>query len=359
MRVHNFMAGPAALPTVVLEKAQAELLDYEGTGMSIMENSHRSKTYEAVQDEAMALLRELMAVPSTHEVMFLQGGAAGQFAMVPYNFLKPGSSADYILTGHWGERAIEEAKLVGTVRVAGSTREENYRRIPADSELSLDGAAAYCHYTTNNTIYGSQWDRVPPATAPLVADVSSDILSRPFDVGRHAMIYAGAQKNLGPSGVVIVVAARDFVATGRTDIPVIARYATALKNKSLFHTPPTFAIYLVREVLRWLKAQGGVSWVTARNDEKARLLYAAIDGSGGFYRCPIDVGSRSKMNVVFRLSSTELEDKFVKKAEAAGLAGLRGHRLTGGIRASIYNALGVEDVSALCMFMAEFQRTTG
>jgi len=354
-RVSNFTAGPAALPLAVLEQARDELLDFEGSGMSIMENSHRSKTYERVHDEALALMRELMGVPSSHQVLFLQGGARGQFAMVPLNFLSSGKSADYLLTGVWSEGAFEEAQTLGKVRTAGSTKGVGYTRVLRQEELELDAGAAYVHMTTNNTIYGTQWRSEPEVGGvPLVADASSDILSRRIDVSKYAMIYAGAQKNIGPSGVVVVIAREDFLSSGRKDIPQVWRYATHAKANSLWHTPPTFAIYLVRGVLRWVKSVGGLAQIERWNDEKAALLYSTIDADPEYWRCPVERESRSKMNVVWRLPSEALDEKFVKEATAAGLVGLKGYRTVGGIRASIYNAVSVADVARLCDFMKAF-----
>jgi phosphoserine aminotransferase len=354
-RVANFTAGPAALPLPVLEQARDELLDFEGTGMSIMENSHRSKTYERVHEEALALLRELMAVPSSHQILFLQGGARGQFAMVPLNFLSSGKSADYLLTGVWSEGAFEEAKILGSARAAGSTKGVGYARVLRQEELELDPNAAYVHMTTNNTIYGTQWRREPDVgSVPLVADASSDILSRAIDVSKYALIYAGAQKNIGPSGVVVVIAREDFLSSARKDIPQVWRYATHAKAGSLWHTPPTFAIYLMRGVLRWVKSVGGLAQIERWNDEKAELLYSTIDADPEYWRCPVERESRSKMNVVWRLPSEALDEKFVKEATAAGLVGLKGYRTVGGIRASIYNAVSVADVRRLCDFMKAF-----
>jgi phosphoserine aminotransferase len=357
-RVANFTAGPAALPLPVLEEAQRELLDYEGTGMSIMENSHRSKTFDAVHTEALSLLKELLAVPDGYHILFMQGGASHQFAMIPLNFLHAGKSADYLVTGHWSERALEEAQILGKARVAGSGKATSFMRIPSASELELDPQAAYVHMTTNNTIYGTEWTSEPATGAvPLIADASSDFLSRRIDVKKYGMIYAGAQKNIGPSGVLVGIVRQDLIDGARKDIPVIFRYATFAKNNSLFNTPPTFAIYLVRGVLRWVKAQGGLEKIEQLNAEKGKRLYGAIDASADYYKSPVDKGSRSLMNVVWRLPSEALEDKFVKDAGKAGLVGLKGHRSVGGIRASLYNAISVADVQKLCDFMAEFKRS--
>ncbi len=355
-RVANFTAGPAALPLPVLEEAQRELTDYQGTGMSIMENSHRSKTYEAVHNEAIALLKELLGVPDGYQVLFLQGGASHQFAMLPLNLLPAGKSADYLITGHWSERAFDEAQLVGKARVAGTGKASGFMRIPTANELELDPSAAYVHITSNNTIYGTEYFAEPSTGGvPLVADMSSDFLSRRLDVGKYGMIYAGAQKNIGPSGVLVAILRQELIDAGRKDIPTIFRYATHAKNNSLYNTPPTFAIYLVRGVLRWVKAQGGLAKIEAVNIDKATRLYATLDDAGGYYRCPVDAASRSRMNVVWRLPSEALEEKFVKDSEKAGLVGLKGHRSVGGLRASIYNAVSIADVQKLCGFMDEFR----
>ncbi len=355
-RISNFTAGPAGLPTAVLEEAQRELLDYQGTGMSIMENSHRSKTFEVVHNEAIALTKELLGVPDGYQVLFMQGGASHQFAMIPMNWLPAGKSADYIVTGHWSERALDEAQRVGKARIAGSSKASGFMKIPAQSELELDPAAAYVHMTSNNTIYGTEWFTEPSTgKVPLIADMSSDFLSRRIDVSKYGMIYAGAQKNIGPSGVLLAIVRQDLVDAGRTDIPTILQYQTFAKNNSLFNTPPTFAIYLVRNVLRWVKGQGGLEKIEALNLEKAKKLYAAIDGAPDYYKCPVDKAARSHMNVVWRLPSEALEEKFVKESEKAGLVGLKGHRSVGGIRASIYNAVSVADVQKLVDFMAAFR----
>jgi phosphoserine aminotransferase len=359
--VVNFNAGPAGLPRPALERARAELLDFEGTGMSILEHSHRGKAYEAVHQAAKDGLRRVMGVPDTHEILFVQGGASQLFATVPMNFLPPGRSADYVTTGVWSQKALEEARRIGAAREAGTGLVNGrFVHIPSQAELSLDPAAAYVHYTTNNTVAGTQWHRIPDVGAvPLVADQSSDILSRRLDVSRFSLIYAGAQKNVGPSGLVVVIVRRGWLDEASTSIPVIFRMKTHADNDSLYNTPPTFSIYLVRNVLDWLEGEGGLDAIEARNDEKARRLYAAIDDSGGFYRCPVEREARSRMNVVFRLPSEPLEESFVKASTAAGLEGLKGHRSVGGLRASIYNAVGLEGVDRLVSFMADFAARNG
>lgn len=360
-RVHNFNAGPAALPLAALERAQREMLDFEGTGMSIIEHSHRGKAYERVHGEAVALLRELLGISSDYDVLFLQGGASHQFAMVPLNFLGSGCRADYVITGGWSEKAHEEAQRIGDARVAATTvQDKRYTRIPRQDELTIDPRATYVHMTTNNTLFGTQWHSFPDTFgAPLFADMSSDFLWRPMDVGRFALIYAGAQKNIGPSGVTVVVVRKDLVASGRKDIPKIFQYRTFAENNSLYNTPPTFAIYLVRNVLAITKEQGGLAEVERRNRQKAGLLYDTLDAMSGFYRAPVDRASRSFMNVVFRLPTEELEKQFVAEAAKQGMVGLAGHRITGGIRASLYNAVDLASVECLVAFMKDFASRAG
>lgn len=360
-RALNFNAGPAAIPLPALERARDELLDFNGSGMSIMEHSHRGKDYESVHREAIALLRRLLGVSDEYEVLFLTGGASQQFAQVPMNFLGPGRSADYVITGGWSEKAFEEAQRVGAARVACTTKNEGtYTRVPTQDEVSIDPSAAYVHVTSNNTLYGTQWHwDLDPKGRPLVSDMSSDFLWKPFDVSRYDFIYAGAQKNLGPSGVLIALVKKSFLAEARADIPVIFRYATHAKNDSLYNTPPTFAIYMVRNVLAWLEGIGGLAAIEARNREKASVLYGALDRNEGFYRCPVERASRSTMNVVWRLASEALEDRFVAEAKTHGMIGLKGHRSVGGLRASIYNAVDVATVKALADFVDEFAKKNG
>jgi phosphoserine aminotransferase len=359
-RVSNFNAGPAALPLPVLVRAQKELLEFEGTGMSIMEHSHRGKAYEAVHDEAIALLRELCGVGDDYHVLFVQGGASQQFAVVPMNFLNAGKSADYLHTGNWSKLAMDEARLFGTVRVAATTEADKFTRVPRAEEIDLDPGAAYVHMTTNNTIEGTQYHQVPDTKGkPLIADMSSDFLWKPFDASKYAFMYAGAQKNLGPSGVVVVIARKDLVDAGRKDIPKIFQYRTAAAANSLYNTPPTFAIYLMRNVLAWVKESGGPAQIQKWNEEKAALLYEAIDARPDFWRAPVAKDSRSAMNVVWRLPSEALEDAFVKEATNAKLIGLKGHRNVGGIRASLYNAVSVADVKHLIGFMEAFAAKNG
>ena len=362
MRVINFNAGPAGLPLPALERARDELLDFQGSGMSIMEHSHRGKEYDAVHSEAISLLTELLGIPDTHQVLFLTGGASQQFAQIPMNFLPPGASADYLMTGVWSEKAYEEAKLVGQARIAATTvlPDKRYVRVPRQDELQVDAKAAYVHLTSNNTIYGTQWHRWPEVgDVPLVADMSSDFLWKPMDVSRFAFIYAGAQKNLGPSGVLIAVARKDFIARGRKDIPKIFRYSTHAENNSLYNTPPTLAIYLCRNVLAWARQVGGLAQLEKWNREKGELLYGAIDKHAGFYKGPVEKESRSYMNVVFTLPTPELDERFVAEAKKAGMVGLKGYRTVGGIRVSTYNAVTVDNVKTLVSFMEEFVRKNG
>ncbi|MBI5514356.1 MAG: 3-phosphoserine/phosphohydroxythreonine transaminase [Deltaproteobacteria bacterium] len=360
-RVINFNAGPAGLPLAALERARDEFLDFEGSGMGILEHSHRGKQYEGVHNEAIALLRELLGGTEDHEVLLLQGGASQAFATVPMNFLHPGRSADYVLTGGWSEKAFEEAQRVGSARVACSTAvNKRYARIPTQDELKLDPSACYAHITTNNTLFGTQWRRTPNTGAvPLVADMSSDFLWRPTDVRPYALIYAGAQKNLGPSGVTVFLIRKDLLATARKDLPKIFRFGVHAENNSLYNTPPTFAVYLMRNVLAWARSLGGLEAVGARNAEKARTLYGAIDARPEFYRCPVEEGSRSAMNVVFRLPTEALEEDFVAEAKKAGMVGLKGHRSVGGIRVSLYNAVEPSHVATLAAFLGDFAARRG
>jgi phosphoserine aminotransferase len=359
-RIWNFNPGPATLPVAVLEKAKNEMMNYAGTGMSVMELSHRSKAYEAIQNEAKSLLMELLGIPKNYKVLFLQGGASMQFAMIPMNLLPAGKSADYVLTGYWAQKALKEAKGLGTVRVAGTTESTQFNRIPEQSELQLDAKAAYCHITSNNTIFGTGWKTFPQTgNVPLIADMSSDILSRKIDAGKFAMIYAGSQKNLGPAGVVLAIMRDDLIAAGRADIPVIWKYSTFAENDSLYNTPPCYTIYVVKLVLEWVKGLGGLAAVEKRNEDKGKMLYGTIDALKDFYKGTADAKSRSLMNVTFRLPSEELEVKFVAEAKAAGFEGLKGHRSVGGVRVSMYNAFEPEGIRQLTDFMKEFAKKNG
>ena len=358
-RVFNFAAGPAVLPLTVLEEIQRDLVALPGVGMSILEISHRSKTFESILEQAEADIRTLGKVPPNYRVLFLQGGASLQFSMVPMNLLAPGSTADYIDTGSWAEKAIKEAKKVGAVNVAATTSADNYSRIPAQSELKLTKGAAYVHMTSNNTIEGTEWKTLPDVgDAPLVSDTSSDMFSRPIDIARHALIYAGAQKNMGPAGVTVVIMREDLLTRSQKSLPTMLNYAVHAENKSLYNTPPAFAVYALGLVMKWLIGQGGLGATAKANDRKAAKLYAEIDRTG-FYRGTAKIDSRSAMNVTFRLATEVLENAFVKEATAAGLDGLKGHRAVGGIRASIYNAFPDEGVDALLSFMREFERKNG
>ena len=359
-RIFNLNAGPAVLPVSVLEQAQRDLIALPGVGMSILEISHRSKTFESIIGEAEADIRRLAGIPAGYQVLFLGGGASLQFSMVPMNFLPQGGKADYVVTGSWSKKAVKEAQKVGTVQVAATTEGENFARIPQQAELKLDPGAAYVHITTNNTIFGTEWWYDPQTgEVPLVADASSDIFSHPLDVSRYALIYAGAQKNLGPAGVTLVIVRDDLLARGAKGLPTMLDYRTHSENKSLYNTPPVFPIYVVGLVAKWLLAEGGLEAMGRRNEQKAGRLYGAIDSSGGFYRPHAKPDSRSHMNVTFRLSSEELEKKFLAEASEAGFSGLKGHRSVGGVRASIYNAFPTEGIDALVSFMQEFQRKSG
>ena len=358
--VYNFNPGPAILPRPVLERARAELLDYAGTGLSILETSHRAPEYEAINAEAEARVKRLLGLGEDWRVLFLQGGASLQFAMVPLNFLPPDRVADYILTGVWSEKALAEAAVIGRTHVAGSTAEERFRRIPRADELAFSAEPAYVHLTSNNTIYGTQWHGWPDVGGrPLVADMSSDILSRPLEAERFALIYAGAQKNLGPAGVTVVIARGDWLERGAKTIPAALRYETYAKNNSLYNTPPVFAVYLLNLTLGWIEEEGGLAAMGERNRRKAAIVYGAIAASGGFYRGHAAPDSRSQMNVTFRLPSPADETAFLAEAERAGFVGLAGHRSVGGIRASLYNAMSLEGCAALAAFMAEFARRRG
>ncbi|WP_425059223.1 Phosphoserine aminotransferase [Sporomusa carbonis] len=359
-RAHNFNAGPAALPLAALQKAQEELLDFNGTGMSVMELSHRSKDYEAVHNRAIGLLKELLAIPENYDVLFLQGGASLQFAMVPLNFLPAGKKAGYVMTGSWSEKAYAEAEKLGEVFVAASAKEGNYRRIPATEELKYGSDAAYLHITSNNTIFGTQWQDFPDTgDVPMIADMSSDILSRPFDVSKFGLIYAGAQKNLGPAGVTVVIIRHDLLDQANKKVPTMLKYGTYAKDNSLYNTPPTFSIYMVKLMLEWVKEQGGVAAIYKRNQEKAALIYETIDASNGFYVGHAQPDARSLMNVTFRLANEELEKKFLDTAKKSGFVGLNGHRSVGGCRASIYNAVPYESCAALRDLMVSFRKENG
>ena len=360
MRVYNFAAGPAALPLEVLEQARAELTDWRGSGMSVMEISHRSKPFVAVAEEAESLMRSLLGVPADYAVLFLQGGATGQFAAIPMNLTAPGAPADYVNTGAWSKKAISEAKrLQLKVNVAGDAAASGYTTVPDQGSLALTPGAAYLHYTPNETIGGVEFPYVPQTDGvPLIADMSSTILSRPIDVSRFGLIYAGAQKNIGPSGLCIVIVRKDLLGKARPGTPSVWDYEAMAADGSMLNTPPTFGWYIAGLVLKWVQAQGGVAAMGARNRAKAELLYGAIDESG-FYRNPVAKSCRSWMNVPFTLARPELDPTFITEAKAAGLTSLEGHRSVGGMRASLYNAMPLEGVRALVAFMRDFQRRHG
>jgi phosphoserine aminotransferase len=363
-RIFNFSAGPAVLPEPVLKKAQADLFSLPGVGMSILEVSHRSATFEQVIKEAEEDLRALLGIPENYKVLFLQGGASMQFTMIPMNLLPKGQSADYILTGSWGQGAIKEAKKLGTVREAANTGDTNFNRLPKSEEIKLDPNAAYVHFTSNETIFGVEFQDEPHAgNVPLVCDMSSDFISRPVDVSKYGLIYAGAQKNAGPAGATIVIVRDDLlerVPANAESLPAMLDYKNLAKNGSMYNTPPCFAIYICGLVFKWaLNEVGGLQKVQAMNKEKAEVLYKAIDASDGYYRGHAEKDCRSQMNVTFRLPSEEQEKKFVKEATAAGLDGLKGHRSVGGLRASIYNAFPKAGVEKLVEFMGEFQKNNG
>ena len=358
-RIFNFSAGPAILPEAVLLEAQRDLVALPGVGMSVLEISHRSKTFEAILANTEADLRRLGGVPANYQVLFLQGGASLQFSMVPLNLLTPGATADYIVTGGWSQKAVKEAQRVGAVHIAGSTEGENFARIPRQDELQLTADAAYVHFTTNNTLFGTEWASEPAVgDVPLVADTSSDMFSRPIDVAKYGLLYAGAQKNLGPSGVTLVIVREDLLARSSKTLHTMLNYAVHAENGSMYNTPPCFGIYLMGLVMKWALALGGLTAISAANDRKAAALYAEIDRTG-FYRGTAAADSRSRMNITFRLPSEELDGKFVKESTAAGLDGLKGHRSVGGMRASIYNAFPEAGVTALVDFMREFERKNG
>jgi phosphoserine aminotransferase len=359
MRVFNFAAGPATLPLDVLNQVRDELIDWRGSGMSVMEVSHRSKAFIAVAQEAEALLRELLNVPSNYKVLFLQGGATGQFSAIPLNLATADSKVDYINTGAWSKKAIGEAKRLTKVNVAADEAASNYSTVPAQKALQLTDGAAYVHYTPNETIGGVEFPYVPETNGvPLVADMSSNILSRPIDVSKFALIYAGAQKNIGPSGLVVVIVRDDLIGKARAGTPAVWDYKAMADEGSMLNTPPTFGLYFAGLVFKWLKAQGGLQAIGARNRAKAEALYGYIEDSG-FYRNPVSMNARSWMNVPFTLAKPELDKTFLSEANAAGLTNLEGHRSVGGMRASIYNAMPLEGVQALIGFMKDFQHRHG
>jgi phosphoserine aminotransferase len=360
-RAFNFNAGPAALPLPVLERMREELLDYRGTGMSVMEMSHRSAEYEAINAGAEQNLRKLLAIPDDYAVIFVQGGGSMQFTMAPMNLALPGKPIDMLHTGTWTAKAIGELKKGILHNIAASTESEKFARLPRPEEIKLSADASYTHLCTNNTIEGTQWHWVPQSAAPIVADMSSDIASRPIDVAKYGLIFAGAQKNLGPSGVTLVLVRKDLAERADKNLPTILQYRTFIKEKSLYNTPPTMAVYILGLVTEWMASEGGIVGIQKRNEAKAKLLYEVLDNSGGYYHCPVEKASRSLMNVVFRVGGGDeaVEKEFGKQATAAGLIGTPGHRSVGGMRISLYNAVGLDAVEALSGFMKEFQRARG
>ncbi len=359
-RAHNFNAGPSWLPLPVLQQAQAELLDFHGTGMSVMEISHRSKEFESVIQTAESDLRDLMQIPTSFKVLFLQGGASLQFAMLPMNLRPAGVSADYILTGAWSKTAFKEAQKLGETKSAANTEASSFNHLPSQEELKLDPKAAYLHFTSNETVHGVEYftEPIPPADVPLICDASSDFISRPVDVSKYGLIYAGAQKNAGPAGVTIVIIRDDLLERVPNNLPAMLDYKLLAASGSMHNTPPCFAVYIVGLVLKWVKEIGGLAEIARRNQEKAGLIYKTIDDSGGFYRGHAKA-DRSMMNVTFRLPTEELEKTFAVDTKKHNLIGLKGHRSVGGLRASIYNAMTVVGVQALVQFMKEFQQKNG
>ncbi len=356
-RIYNFNPGPAVLPLEVLKEAQSEMLNFKNSGMSVMEISHRSKPYEAVHNQAKADIKELMGLGDDYEVLFIQGGASMQFTMVPQNFARDGKIGNYILSGSFATKAYQEAALLGDAHVAASSKDSNFKYIPQQNEINLSDNAAYLHVCYNNTIFGTEYKYIPETNGiPLIADMSSDMLSRPLDFAKFDLIYAGVQKNLGPAGVCLVVAKKSFIENSPKAVPTMLRYDTYAKNNSLYNTPPAFGIYMVGKVAAWIKTQGGLATLETRNIHKAKLIYDIIDSSAGFYRGHAEPDSRSYMNITFRLPTEELEAKFVKEALEHNLSGVKGHRSVGGLRTSLYNAMPLAGCEALANFMEKFQK---
>ena len=352
-RIVNFGPGPAPMPAEILQEAAEEMLDFAGSGKSVMETSHRSPEYAAVHDEARALLLELLGLEQDYQALLFQGGATTQFALAPMNLRGPEQSADYVLTGSWSKKAFSEAKKLGQTHLAGSSEGDKFCRIPRQDELNLSQDAAYLHITTNNTIAGTQWQTLPQCEAPLIADMSSDILSRELDHSRFAMLYGGAQKNLGPAGVTIVVIRDEMLKRSPKDLPIMFSYAEQAAKESLSNTPPCFAVYMLGKTLKWIKANG-IAKIAAENARKADCLYRTIDEYADFYRCPVQADSRSRMNVVFRLPSEELEAKLIAEAKSQDIIGIKGHRSVGGLRVSIYNAVPMEWVERMAVLLRDF-----
>jgi len=359
-RILNFNAGPSTLPLPALERARDDLVDYQGKGMSILEMSHRGAEYLEIQEKTKALFRELLQIPASHHILFLGGGASFQFAMIPMNLLGHGKSADFAVTGSWAKKALQEAKRVGKTQVIYDGVSEQYTRLPDPKALSVHPDAAYVHLTSNETIGGVEWMSWPETgKVPMVCDMSSDIMSRPIPVDRFGLIYAGAQKNLGPAGTAVVILRNDVLEACSAELPTFLSYKTHVENDSLYNTPPVFTVYLIQLTLQWLREQGGIAAAEQWARTRADILYQAIDGSGGFYRCPVPVQFRSRMNVVFRLPSEDQEKKFIDEAKKQGMVGLKGHRSVGGCRASIYNAMPLEGAQTLASFMKDFAKKQG
>ena len=357
-RIYNFNPGPAVLPLEVLKEAQSEMLNFKNSGMSVMEISHRSKPYEAVHNQAKTDIKELMGLGDDYEVLFIQGGASMQFTMVPQNFARDGKSGNYILSGSFATKAYQEAALLGDAHIAASSKDSNFKYIPKQNEIKLSDNAAYLHVCYNNTIFGTEYKYIPETNGiPLIADMSSDMLSRPLDFAKFDLIYAGVQKNLGPAGVCLVVAKKSFIENSPKAVPTMLRYDTYAKNNSLYNTPPAFGIYMVGKVAAWIKKQGGLPAMEKRNIHKAKLIYDIIDSSAGFYRGHAEPDSRSYMNITFRLPTEDLEAKFVKEALEHNLSGVKGHRSVGGLRTSLYNAMPLAGCEALADFMEKFKKT--
>jgi phosphoserine aminotransferase len=359
-KIYNFAAGPAILPEPVLKEAQEQLWTLPGIGMSILEISHRSKTFDKIIAEAKDGLKSLLGISDNYELLFLQGGASLQFSMVPLNLMVQNKKADYIVTGSWSKKAVKEAKRVGTANIAASTEEGKFKRIPKQEELKLDPQADYVHFTSNNTIFGTEWHKEPEVgNVPLVCDASSDILHKKINISKYALIYAGAQKNIGPSGVTLVIIRKDMIERSSDSLHTMLNYKIHVENNSLYNTPNTFGIYIIALVTKWLKGLGGLDGMYKINKEKADVLYNCIDESGGFYKGHADKDSRSLMNITFNLATEDLEKKLVSEATAAGFDGLKGHRSVGGLRASIYNAFPKKGVEDLVSFMKDFQKKNG
>jgi phosphoserine aminotransferase len=359
-RKYNFYAGPSTLPVGVLNELQEEIVDYRGSGLSMVETSHRSNMYEEVHNGTIALVRELLTVPQDYHVLLLTGGATMQFAMVPMNFLGDKRSCDIVVSGSWAKKALSDAQKLGTVNILYEGAEQNYTSLPDPAKVTPNADASYLHITSNETIGGLQWKDFPDTgSVPLVCDMSSDIAGRRIPTEKFELIYAGAQKNLGPAGVTLVIVSSAMLERARSGLPAYLSYATHVEKNSLYNTPPVFSVYAMNKMLHWLKEQGGIQAAEKRNEEKARLIYQAIESSGGFFVSPVDRSYRSTMNVVFRLPSEELETLFVQEAEAAGMLGLKGHRSVGGIRASLYNAMPLEGAQTLAEFMRDFSAKNG